>query len=104
GVALDAGARPSGRKRARDPRVTVAPVDPEDVGVVHAELGCRDCVDTVVLPDMGEQSVGNGLVVHPRTETLEICERFAVALPGFLGVTPNDLLEAAVLGHGQASS
>jgi hypothetical protein len=36
-------------------------------------------------------------VVHPRTETLEIRQRFGVALPSLLGVTPDNFFEAGVL-------
>jgi hypothetical protein len=48
---------------------------------------------------MSEKPLGNGLVVHPRTETLEIRQRLGVALPGLLGVAPDNLLEAGVLRH-----
>jgi len=41
--------------------------------------------------------------MHPRTETLDIRQRFGVALPSLLGVPPDNLLEAGVLGHEQAS-
>src|ERR1700731_2771915 len=37
------------------------------------------------------------------TETLEIRQRFGVVLPSLFGVAPDNLLEAGVLGHGQAS-
>ena len=50
---------------------------------------------------MGEQPLGNGLVVHPRPEILQIGQRFGVALPGFFGVAPDNLLETGVLGHGK---
>ena len=103
GVALNTGTRPSGGKGVGDPRVTVLPVDAEDVGFVHAELGRRDRVYAVAIPEMGEKPLSNGLVVHSRAETLEIGQRFGVALPSFLGVAPDNLLEAGVLGHGQAS-
>jgi hypothetical protein len=52
---------------------------------------------------MGEKPLGNGLVVHPRTQTLDIRQRFGVALPSLLGVATDNLFEAGVLGHGQAS-
>jgi hypothetical protein len=52
---------------------------------------------------MGEKPLSNGLVVHPRAETLEIRQRFGVALPSLLGVAPDNLFEAGVPGHGQAS-
>ena len=103
GVALDTGTRPSGGKRAGDPRVAVIPVDAEDVGLVHTELRRRDRVNAVAIPEMGEKPLSHGLVVHSRTETLEIRQRFGVALPSLLGVAPDNLLEAGVLGHGQAS-
>ena len=53
---------------------------------------------------MGEKPLGSGLVLHSQTETLEIRQSFGVALPGLLGVAPDNLLETGVLGHGQASS
>src|SRR5580700_4006633 len=52
---------------------------------------------------MGGKTLSGGLVVHSPTEALEIRQRFGVALPGFFGVAANNLLEAGVLGHGQAS-
>jgi hypothetical protein len=51
---------------------------------------------------MSEQLLSKGLVVHSRTETLEIRQRLGVALPGLPGVAPDNLLEAGVPGHGQA--
>jgi hypothetical protein len=42
-------------------------------------------------------------VVHARTETLQIRQRFGVALSGILGVVPDNLLEAGVLVMEQAS-
>ena len=71
---------------------------------MHAELGRRDRVDPVAVPEMREQSLSIGLVVHPRADALEIRQRFGVALPGLPGVTPDNLLETAVPCHGQASS
>jgi hypothetical protein len=103
GVALNTGTRPGGGKRAGDPRAAVIAVDAEHVGLVRTELGRRGRVHAVAIPEMGEKPLGNGLVVHPRTETLEIRQRFGVALPSLLGVAPDNLLEAGVLGHGQAS-
>ena len=100
GVALNTGTRPSGRERAGDPRAAVIAVDAEYVGLVHTELRRRDRVNAVAIPEMSEKPLGNGLVVHPRTETLEIRQRFGVALPNLLGVAPDNLLEAGVLGHG----
>jgi hypothetical protein len=52
---------------------------------------------------MSKKPLSHGLVVHPGTETLETRQRFGVALPSLLGVAPDNLLEAGVLGHGQAS-
>jgi hypothetical protein len=57
----------------------------------------------VVIPEMGEQVLGDGLVEHPRADALEIGQRLGVALVGVLRVAPDRLLETAVLGHGQAS-
>jgi hypothetical protein len=71
---------------------------------VDAELGGRHSVDAVVIPDMREQVLSGGLVDHPIVETLEIGKRLGVALPGCLGVTPDNLLETAVPGNEQASS
>src|ERR1700733_7656995 len=102
-VALDTGTRPSRGKRAGDPRAAVLPVDAEDVGLVHTELRRRDRVYAVAIPEMGEKPLSHGLMVHPRTETLEIHQRFGIALPSLLGVAPDNLLEAGVPGHGQAS-
>jgi hypothetical protein len=102
GVALGAGPRPGGGKRAGHPRAAVIAVDAEHVGLMHAELRRRDRVDAVAIPQVGEEPVGRGLVVHPRAEALEIRQRFGVALTGLLGVAPDNLLEAGVLGHGQA--
>jgi hypothetical protein len=99
GVALDTGPRPGGGKRAGDPRAAVLAVDAEHVALVHTELRRRDRVDAVAIPQMGQEPVGRGLVVHPRTETLEIGQCFGVALPSLLGVAPDNLLEAGVLGH-----
>ena len=102
-VALDTGTRPGGRERAGDPRAAIIAVDAEHVGLVHAELGRRDRVNAVAIPQMSEQPLRSWLVVHPRTETLELRQRFGVALAALLGVAPDDLLEAGVPGHGQAS-
>src|SRR5262249_19769395 len=44
-------------------------------------------------------SAKNWLVVHSHTETLEIRQRFGVALPRLLGQAPDSLLEPAVLVH-----
>src|ERR1017187_5502926 len=103
GVPLDTGTRPSGGKRAGDPRAAVIAVDAEDVGFVRTELGRRDRDNAEAIPEMGEKPLSNGLVMHSRTETLEIRQRFGVALTSLLGVAPDNLLEAGVLGHGQAS-
>jgi hypothetical protein len=54
------------------------------------------------IPEMSEEQL-SWLVVHSGTETLEVRQRFGVALPSLLGVAPDNLLEAGVLGHGQAS-
>jgi hypothetical protein len=53
---------------------------------------------------VGEQPLGNGLVVHARTDIDEISQRLGVALPGFFGVATDNLLETGIPGHGQASS
>ena len=103
GVPLDTGTRPSRGKRAGDPRAAVIAVDAEDVGLVHTELGRRDRVYAVTIPEMGEKPLSHGLVMHSRAETLEIRQSFGVALPSLPGVAPDNLLEAGVLGHGQAS-
>ena len=103
GVALNTGTRPSGGKRTGDPRPAVIAVDAEHVGLVHTELRRRDRVNAVAIPEMSEKPLGNGLVVHSRTKTLEIRQRFGVALPSLLGVAPDNLLEAGVPGHRQAS-
>ena len=99
GVALNAGPRPGGRERAGDPRAAVIAVDAEHVGLVHTELRRRDRVNAVAIPEMSEQPLRNWLVVHPRTEILQIGQRFGVALPSLLSVAPDNLLEAGVLGH-----
>ena len=78
-------------------------VDAEHIGLVHTELRRRDRVDTVAITEMGEKSLSIGLVVHSRTETLEIGQCLGVALPRLLGVAPDNLLEAGVFGHEQAS-
>ena len=70
---------------------------------MHAELRRRDRVNAVAIPEMGEQLPRNWLVVHSRAETLEIHQRFGVALPSLLGVAPDNLLAAGILRHGQAS-
>src|SRR5271169_2048965 len=103
GVALNTGTRPGGGKRAGNPRAAVMAVDAEHVGLVHTELRRRDRVDAVAIPEMSQKPLRNWLVVHPRTEALDIRQRFGVALTGLLGVAPDNLLEAGVLGHGQAS-
>src|SRR3984885_4434109 len=103
GVTLDTGTRPSRGKRAGDPRAAVLPVDAEHVGLVHTELRRRDRINAVAIAEMGEKPLSHGLMVHPRTETLEIHQRFGIALPSLLGVAPDNLLEAGVPGHGQAS-
>ena len=100
-VALGACPRTGGRKDACDPRAAVIAVDAEHVGLVHTELRRRDRVNAVAIPNMSEQPLGNGLVVHPRTEPLKICQRFRVALTGILGVAPDNLLEAGVPCHGK---
>src|ERR1700722_8517391 len=99
GVALNTGTRPGRGKRAGDPRVAVLPVDAEHVGLVHTELRRRDRVNAVAIPEMSEQPLRNWLVVHSRTETVEFRQRFGVTLPSLLGVAPDNLLEAGVLGH-----
>src|ERR1700722_11511509 len=103
GVALNTGTRPGRGKRAGDPRVAVLPVDAEHVGLVHTELRRRDRVHAVAIAEMSQKPLRRGLVVHPRAESFETRQRFGVALPGLLGVAPDNLLEAGVLGHGQAS-
>jgi hypothetical protein len=103
GVALNTGPRPGGGKRAGDSRAAVFAVDAEYVGLVRTELRRRDRVNAVATPEMSEKPLRNWLVVHPRTKTLEIGQRVGVALPSLLGVAPDNLLEAGVLGHGQAS-
>jgi hypothetical protein len=102
-VALDTGTRPGRRERTGDPRAAVVAVDAEHVRLVHTELGRRDRVNAVTIPQMGEEPLSCGLVVHSPTEALEIGQRFGVALPSLRGVAPDNLLEAGVLGHRQAS-
>jgi hypothetical protein len=63
-----------------------------------------DRVDAVVIPEMGDQTLTDGLVKHPGLEPFKVGERFGVALTGVVRVAPDNLLETAVLGHGQASS
>src|SRR6202034_3108057 len=89
-------------KHAGDPRAAIVTVDAEHVGLVHTEPGRGDRVNAVAVPQMSKQPFGDWLVVHSRAETLEIGQCFGVALPGFLGVPPDDFLETGVLGHGQA--
>jgi hypothetical protein len=103
GVTLGTGTRPGGGKRAGDPRAAILAVDAEYVGLVHTKLRRRDRVNAVAIPEMGEKPPGSGLVVHSRTETLDIRQCFGVALPSLLGVAADNLLEAGVPGHGQAS-
>jgi hypothetical protein len=74
------------------------------VVVVLTGLRRGDHVDAVAIPEMGDQAISDGLVEQTRLEALEIGERFGVSLTGFLRVAPDNLLETAVLGHGQASS
>ena len=104
GVAFHACPGASGRKGPCHPRVPVLAVDAEDVGLVHAELGHRDRLYVVVIPQMGEQALSHGLVLHSPTEALQVSQRFGVALTSVLGVVPDYLLETAVLRHGEASS
>src|ERR1022692_1234641 len=54
GVALNTGTRPSGGKRAGDPRVAVITVDAEHVGLVHTQLRRRGRVNAVAIPQMSE--------------------------------------------------
>jgi hypothetical protein len=42
---------------------------------MHTELRRRDRVNAAAIPEMGEKPLSNGLVVHSRTETLEIRQR-----------------------------
>jgi hypothetical protein len=53
--------------------------------------------DAVAIPEMDEQPLGSGLVVHARAETLEIGQRFGVALPSARvsapAEVPEDILE-----------
>jgi hypothetical protein len=104
GVALNARSWTGGGKRARDPRIAVGPIDPENLCLVHADFGGRHGVDAVVIPNMREHVLGGGFVDHPIFETLEIDKRLGVALPGCPGVTPDNLIETPVPGHEQASS
>jgi hypothetical protein len=65
-VALMLALGQAGGKHAGDPRISVAPVDAEDVVVVLADLGRGDGVDAVAIPEMGDQILGDGLMGHPR--------------------------------------
>ncbi len=98
-VALNPGLRPGRRERASDPRAAVLAVDAEHVGLVHAQLRGSDRVDAVAIPEMSEQPLSIRFVVHARTQTPQIRQRFGVALPGLLSVAPDNLLVAGVLGH-----
>src|SRR5262245_13033181 len=48
---------------------------------------------------MNEQPIGGGLVMHSRTQTLEVGQRRGIALPRLLSMAADNLLEAGVLGH-----
>jgi hypothetical protein len=99
GAALSTGTRPGRRERAGDPRAAIIAVDAEHAGLVHTEPGRRDRVNAMAIPQMSEQPLRNRLVAHARTKALEIGQRFGAALPGLLGVAPDNLLEA---GYGPA--
>src|SRR6202012_6016295 len=87
-----------------NPGLTVMTVTANEVVLVHAQPRRRDRVDAVAIPEMNDQPLAGGLVVHPRTQTLEAGQRLGVALPRLFRMAPDDLLEAGVPGHRQASS
>ena len=103
-IAFDAGPRAGRRERARNPGVAVAAINAKDMVMMLARFRRDDGVDAVVIPEMGDQTLSDGLVRHPGLEPFKIGERLGVALTGFLSVAADDLLETAVPGHGQASS
>jgi hypothetical protein len=51
-----------------------------------------DRVDAVVIPEMGDQTLTDGLVKHPGLEPFEVGERVGVALTCFLAVAADDFL------------
>src|SRR5580704_3513808 len=104
GIAFDAGPRAARRERARNPRVAIAALNAKDVVMVLTGLRRGDRVNAVVIPEMGDQTLTDGLVKHPGLEPFKVGERFGVALTGVVRVAPYNLLETAVLGHRQASS
>jgi hypothetical protein len=104
GIAFDAGSWARRRERARNPRVAVAAVNAKDVIMVVAGLRRGDRIDAVMILEMGVHTLTDRLVKHPGLELFKVGERFGIALTRFLSVAAGDLLETAVLGHGQASS
>ena len=48
---------------------------------MHTELRRRNRVYAVTIPEMGEKPLSNGLVMHSRTETLDIRQRFVATFP-----------------------
>ena len=72
--------------------------------VVPADVCCGDRIDAVVIPEMGDQAIGDGLVEQARLNIFEVGECLGISLPGFLRVATDDLLVTALPGHEQASS
>jgi hypothetical protein len=69
------------------------------VVVVLADLRRGDRGYAVVIPEMGEQTLTNGLVKHSCFELFKVGKRLGVAPTRSLGVAADNLLEAAVFGH-----
>jgi hypothetical protein len=67
--------------------------------MVPTGLRRGDRVDAVVITEMGDQTITDGLVEHSGLEPFKVGEGLAVALTRLLGVAADDLLEAAVFGH-----
>jgi hypothetical protein len=67
--------------------------------MVVTKLRRGDCVDAVVIPEMGDQTLTGGLVKHPGLKPFKVCKRLGVALTRVLGVAADDLLKATVVGH-----
>lgn len=103
-IALGTDRGPSVWERTCYPRFFIVAVYAQDVVDMLADLRGTRGVDAVGVPKVDDESIRDGRVLHPRFEFLKIGFRLGVALPCLRSVAADDLLETAVLGHGQASS
>jgi len=93
GIAFGTSGRSGWRIHTRNPWIAPAAFDPEHMVVVLTGLGCLGRINAVPVSEVRQQALDRRRMEQAVPYPLQISQRFGVALPGRVHVSPNNLLE-----------